>query len=221
MAESAPTRVMCIDDHAVIIEGLRARISADPGMVFVGSLPSLDGIRDEIERLRPDVLLLDVEIPGADVFDAVRKLIGMNPGLRVVVLTAHIKDHYIDTAMSAGVAGYLSKCDDPSAIVEAIRRAGSGEFVCSPDVRTRMRESARTGEVSGSKSRSRLGLLTPRERQILRMIGLGHTRVEIAQVIHRSPKTVDSHRASIMEKLGIHDRVELARYAIREGLVNL
>ncbi len=222
MEQPRATRVMCVDDHGFLIEGLRARIALEPTMEFVGSLGTLEGLHAEIGRLEPDILLVDVEIPGPDVFLVISDLRRSRPGLRVVVLSAHVRDRYIDSAISSGARGYLAKTEDPTAIIDGLRRVMRGEFAFSPDVISRVNHhrSASTVEEMPKPS-SRLGTLTPREHQILRMIGQGQSRTEIARMIHRSPKTVDAHRAAIMEKLGIHDRVELARYAIREGLVEI
>jgi DNA-binding NarL/FixJ family response regulator len=213
-------RVMCVDDHAFLIEGLRARLLAESGMVFVGSRHTLDGLPAEVERLSPDVLLVDVEVPGPDVFQVIAQFRRARPGMYVVVLSAHVRDRYIDNAINAGANGYLAKTADPSAIIDALRRLRAGEFVVSPGVESRV-QTHRAAEAASPRIISKLRTLTPREQQILRMIGLGQSRTEIAAAIHRSPKTVDAHRAAIMEKLGIHDRVELARYAIREGLVEV
>lgn len=220
MKNGQPMRVMCVDDHAFLIEGLRARLSSEPGMLFVGSSHTLDGLPAEIERLDPDVLLVDVEVPGPDVFVVIAQLRRSRPMMYVVVLSAHVRDRYIDSAITAGANGYLAKTADPSAIIDALRRLHAGEFVVSPGVESRVQ--AHRGKTSvPPQIVSKLRTLTPREQQILKMIGLGQSRTEIAATIHRSPKTVDAHRAAIMEKLGIHDRVELARYAIREGLVEV
>lgn len=217
MTATDQIRVMCVDDHAFLVEGLRARISAEQDMEFVGALHSLDRITEKVESLEPSVVLMDIEVPGADVFEVISDLSSRVPGIRFIVLSAHVRDHYIDSALHAGASGYLSKGDDPSIVVDAIRRVARGEQVFGPQVLERI-NALRKAQSGGG---SRLQSLTPREQQILRMIGKGQSRTEIAKTIHRSPKTVDAHRASIMEKLGIHDRVELARYAIREGLVEV
>lgn len=222
MTNSIPLRIMCVDDHAFLIEGVRSSVEAEPGLKFVGSMRSLDGIQAEMERLSPDVLLLDLEVPGPDVFQTIAELKRTKPDLLILVLSGHVRDRYIDNAMGAGVNGYLTKSENPGAIISAIRNAAAGIPTFSSEVAERMkREGAaprRRDERSGA---SRLHTLTVREQQVLRLIGQGKSRTDIATLIHRSPKTVDAHRASIMEKLGIHDRVELARYAIREGLVEV
>lgn len=225
MSHESPVRLMCVDDHAFLIEGLRARIASEPGLEFAGSLQTMEGVVDAVQRASAQIVLMDIECPGQDVFEVMIELQRRCPKVRPIVLSAYIRDHYIDAAVNAGAWGYLSKADDPATIIEAIKRVARGEFVFGPDIMHRIQHApgslpAPLSEPKdGAKGASRIHLLTPREQQILRMIGRGQSRTEIARIIHRSPKTVDAHRASIMEKLGIHDRVELARYAIREGLV--
>ncbi len=244
------TRVLSVDDHAFLAEGLRARLGMERDMELVGYLPRADDLVAKVVELSADIVLLDIELPGLDPFEALAELRRKSPHVRTIILSAYVRDRYVDATVKAGGWGYLAKGDEPETIVQAIREVAAGRFTFGPMVLERCRQLARdvpesrngggvsvasdpahdaAGEEAGggaavavmSGSRSRLGALTPRELQILRMIGKGMSRTEIAKVIFRSPKTVDAHRSAIMEKLAIHDRVELARYAIREGLVEL
>jgi DNA-binding NarL/FixJ family response regulator len=218
MPSRSPIRVFCVDDHAFLIDGLQARLSMAPDMEFVGRLSSAEDLVAEVKRTRADVVLLDIEMPGPDPFEAVEDLRRQCPDVRVIILSAYVRDHYIDAAVKAGAWGYVSKEDDPDSIVDAVRQVTAGAFAFGPDVTSRC--TARSRQVQGeAQPRTKLQSLTAREQQILRMIGKGMSRAEIARTLHRSPKTVDAHRAAIMEKMDIHDRVELALYAVREGLV--
>lgn len=212
-----PLRVLCIDDHAFIAEGLKSRFALEPDLVFAGWLASTDDAVAEMQRLRADVVLLDIDLPGSDPFDLLVELRQRASAVKVIVLSGHVRDQHIDAAVEAGW-GFVSKRDTPDELVSAIRRAAAGEFALGPRVLER-RQSPPLGRERKAPQASRLDRLTPRELQLLRMIGKGLSRIEIAKLIHRSPKTVDNHRTAIMEKLGIHDRVELARFAIREGLI--
>lgn len=214
-----PIRVLCVDDHAFVLEGLAARLSVVPDMEFVGRLSTADDLVAEARRTRADVVLVDIEMPGTDPFDALDDLRRQVPGARALILSAYVRDHYIDAAVSSGAWGYVTKNQDPEVIIDSIRRVARGEFVFGPGILERCNVSRRSSVEDDVKPASKLHSLTPREQQILRMIGRGMSRAEIAKAIHRSPKTVDAHRASIMQKMNMHDRVELARYAIREGLV--
>ncbi len=209
-------RILCVDDHAFLAEGLRARFALEADLECVGWRSNAENIIGEVKRLKPDIVLLDIEMPGPDPFDAIKDLQRRFPEIRTIILSAYVRDHYFEAAVDAGAWGYLSKGDNPEGIVAGIRKVARGEFAMSPEVEERcgLPRARRL-----QRPKSKLSLLTPREQQILRMIGKGMSRAGIAQALHRSRKTVDAHQASIMEKLSIHDRVELVRYTIREGLV--
>jgi DNA-binding NarL/FixJ family response regulator len=214
--KSGPIRVLCVDDHAVVVEGLKARLSVERDLEFVGQLGGAEGLVEEARRTRADVVVLDIEMPGPDPFEVLADLRRRCPGVRAIMLSAFVRDHYIDMALRNGAWGYLSKSDAPDTVVAAIRKSACGEFVFGLAVLDRCRRPAESD--AGERPSSRLEQLTPREVQVLRMIARGMTRIQIARALHRSPKTVDNHRAALMEKLGIHTSVELARYALREGL---
>jgi len=219
MPSSRLTRVLCVDDHAFLVEGLRARFALEPDLEYVGWLPSADDLLAEVERARPDVVLLDIEMPGPDSFEAMEDLRRRFPDIRTIILSAYVRDRYLESAVEAGAWGYLSKGDHPGNIVAGIRKVLQGDFALSPEVEARCGLPKFPQRDKSHRPESRMRSLTPRERQILRMIGKGMSRSRIARKLHRSPKTVDAHQSSIMEKLDIHDRVDLVRYAIREGLV--
>ncbi|MEM8836300.1 MAG: response regulator transcription factor [Planctomycetota bacterium] len=211
-------RVLCVDDHAFLVEGLKARIEMESDLEFAGRRGDAQNLASEAEAAHANVVLLDIEMPGPDVFEAVETMHASHPDIRVIMLSAHVRDSYIDAAVDAGAWGYLSKADDPGVIINAIRRVMTGEFVFGDRVLERAHAAQDDDTDGGARPSSKLSLLTPRELQILRLIGKGMTRAAIAEEIHRSPKTVDTHRMSIMDKLDIHDRAELVRFAIREGL---
>lgn len=210
-------RVLCVDDHAFLAEGMKARLALEEDLAFVGWIETAEPLIDEARSTRADVVLLDVEMPGPDPFEVLANLRRQLPEVRTIILSAHVRDGYIDAAVRAGAWGYLSKSDDPDTVVEAIRRVAEGQFAFGQAVLSRL-DSAEAAESGRAGLTSRLHRLTPRELQVLRMIGKGMSRIEIARDMHRSPKTIDNHRSAIMAKLEIRDRVELARYAIREGL---
>ena len=208
--DSRPIRVLCVDDHAFLVAGLQARLDVEPGMEFAGHLENADNLVAQVRRAKADIVLIDIEMPGADVFEAIHDLRHRCPDVRAILLSAHVRDQYLDSAFSSGAWGYLTKGDSPDEVIDGIRRVALGESVVSADVMARRRP-----EGSG------LARLTAREKQILRMIANGLSRTAIAERLCRSPMTIDNHRKSILKKLGIHDRVELVRYAIAEGLGEL
>ncbi len=210
------TRVLCVDDHEFLADGLRARLALTDDLEFAGYLPTADGLLGKVKETGADVILLDIEMPGPDPFEAIGDLRRRFPDARVLVLSAYVRDHYFEAAIEAGAWGYLSKGDRPECLVDAVRKAANGEFAFSPEVEERCWIPKRAGAVARA---SRLSGLTSREQQVLRLIGRGMSRADIARDLHRSPKTVDAHQSAIMNKLDIHDRVDLVRYAIREQLV--
>ncbi|MHC5114018.1 MAG: response regulator [Planctomycetota bacterium] len=216
-----PTRILCVDDHRFLIEGLQARFELEADLEFVGALGSAESLLSESRRLNPDVVLLDIEMPGPDPFEAADDLRRILPDVRVIFLSAYVRDHYISAAVRSGAWGYFSKGEEADVIVDGIRRVIRGDFAFSPQVQERCQQ-----EMTGGRRRlvppsTKLDALTPREQEVLRLIGRGKTRAQIAEMLCRSPKTIDGHRESIMEKLGIRDRAELVRFAIREGLVEV
>jgi two-component system, NarL family, response regulator NreC len=167
-------------------------------------------------------VLLDIEMPGPDPFEVADDLRRQCENTRVIILSAYVRDHYISAAYKAGVWGYFSKSDDADAIVEGIRKVDRGEFALGPKVAERCKpvKKVKRGGVQGTPS-SKLESLTDREQEVLRLIGRGMSRNEIAAALHRSPKTIDGHRERIMAKLDIHSGPELIRFAIREGIAEV
>jgi DNA-binding NarL/FixJ family response regulator len=212
-------RILCVDDHAFLVDGLKARFSLEQDLDVIGRLSSAEQLVSEAMRLKPDVVLLDIEMPGPDPFEAADDLRRRCPDTKVVMLSAYVRDHYVSAALKAGVWGYFSKSDDTESIVEGLRKVAKGEFVMGPKVAERCKP-VKPGKRAKSEDppKSKLETLTAREQEVLRLIGRGMSRTQIAETIHRSPKTVDGHRERIMAKLDIHSGPELVRFAIREGV---
>jgi DNA-binding NarL/FixJ family response regulator len=213
-------RVLCVDDHPLLVEGIRARLEFEPNLELVGELTSADNLVAQAQKHAADIVLMDVAMPGLDPFVAATELRRRLPETKTVFLSAHIRDHYVDAAFRAGAWGYLYKGDDMEDIIEALKRVAEGEYVFSPHVLERVRVQHHAGRPGAPQRSSKLDALTPTETQVLRMMGKGLSRTQIAETLHRSVKTIDTHRAAIMKKLDIHDRTELAVFAIREGLID-
>jgi DNA-binding NarL/FixJ family response regulator len=224
-------RVICVDDHTVLVESLKAYFEIDGAIEVVGRLPSAARLVPEVARLRPDAVIVDIEMPGPDAFEVADRLRRTNPGVRVIVLSAHIRDAFISAAFRAGVSAYFAKSDDLKDIIQGIYdvvRTGPGSFVLGPQVRERCRPlPERSGHgrraVASTDLQSTAPVtlterLTPRELEILRLIGKGMSRTQIAAQNCRSAKTIDAHQGRMMKKLGIATRADLIRFAIREGL---
>lgn len=225
-APSDPFRVLCVDDHAVLVEGLRAQFQIDRTIEVVGRLPTAARLVEEVERLKPNAVLLDIEMPGPDAFMMADRLKRAHPDVRIIVLSAHIRDSFITASYASGICAYFAKSDELDDIVGGIRhvlRNRPGMFVLGPKVRERCRPLVNGGAMNDlSKMRAdapstRLTSLTDREAEILRLIGSGLSRVQIAAQLCRSAKTIDAHQSRMMKKLGIDSRADLMRFAIREG----
>lgn len=223
-AEAAGVRVLCVDDHAVLVEGLKAQFAIDGRIQVVGRLASAEKLLDEVERLKPDVVLLDIEMPGPDVFEMADRLRHARANMRMIFLSAHVRDGYLASAYKCGAWGYFAKGDElediAGGVLEVARSAG-GTFVMGPKVRERCAAlgpgGTQTGKDRGGAPSTPLESLSARELEVLRLIGKGLSRTEIATELSRSAKTIDGHQERIMKKLGIESRAELMRFAIREG----
>jgi DNA-binding NarL/FixJ family response regulator len=227
----ATVRVICVDDHSVLIEGLRAQFAVDGCVRCVATLPSAENLIDAVAEHRPDVVVLDIEMPGPDVFEVADRLRHLHPEARFIFLSAHIRDGFLASAYRCGASGYFAKGDDLDEIIDGIKRvarSAEGTFVMGSKVRARCqppkKAAARTpGAVRGAPAPSGppntlLDSLTQRELEVLRLIGKGLSRGEIGEELARSPKTIDGHQERIMKKLRVNTRAELMRFAIREGL---
>ncbi len=217
MSTPLTTRVIIADDHPLIRTGIRKVLDAAPDLRVVGE--ASDGIEATDLALREDVdlAILDVAMPLRTGLQAARELARRRPELRILMLSMHDTEDYCFQALKAGASGYVLKTVADRDLVEACRAAMRGEpFLYPGGVRALMRdyvERARGGEVASGR------LLTPREEEIVKLVAEAHTNEHIAELLHISKKTVERHRANILEKLGMRDRVELTRYAIRRGLI--
>lgn len=212
-------RVLLIDDHAMVLESISARLSLNPQIQVVGTASNCDeGFRVAIEQ-QPDVVLLDVNLPGRGAFDLADDLISRRPQIKLIFVTGFLADLYLEQALKLNAAGYLLKGEPLHNLANAIVAAVAGEKTFSSDVAERLNYDPATKKYT-VKSQTSLSALTGRQIEVLKHLARGESVKEIAKLMHLSQKSVDSHKYRIMNKLGIHDRVELARFAIREGLSN-
>ena len=212
----APIRVLVADDHALFRAGVRKLLQSFEGMDVVGE--AADG--HEAIRLsathRPDVLLMDIGMPGLNGVEAVVRLTREGPRPRVIILSMHTGEEYVLRAIRAGAAGYLLKDAKPAELETAVRAVARGEIYLSPAIsRYVVEDYVRLGSID----RGPLDRLTPRQREVLQLIAEGNTTKAIAANLGLSTKTVETHRAQLMERLDTHDIAALVRLAIRLGLV--
>ena len=210
-------RILIADNHTLVREGLRALLQGHDDLEVVAEAATGREAVDGALRLRPDVVLMDIGMPELDGLTATRRIVGANPGIRVLVLTVHDSVEYFYRALEAGASGFLVKDTASAALVIAVRAVSEGGVFLYPPLAKRLVEDY-LHRVSSGEERSTYSKLTHREREILTMIGTGHTNQEIAELLALSINTVQAHRSHIIDKLDLHSRAELMRYAMRVGL---
>jgi DNA-binding NarL/FixJ family response regulator len=210
------TRILIADDHALVRRGLRLILDAEPDLSVVAEAGDGAEAVGRALATEVDLAILDVSMPRLTGLQAARQLARQRPGLRVLMLSMYDDEHYLFEALKAGASGYVLKSVADRDLVEACRATMRGEPFLYPAAVTALirdyLDRGRDGELPDE-------ILTPRELEVLKLVAEGHSTREIAEELVISPKTVERHRANILEKLGMRDRVELTRYAIRRGLV--
>ncbi len=218
MTTDCPIRILVVDDHPLVRDSLASRIAIEVGLEVVATAKDGDGALQAALEHHPDIVLMDVDMPGLSAFVAAARISEELPDARVVFVSAFCHDAYVDQAIRAKAWGYLGKDQPVSALCEAIREVARGWVQFAPGIRDRI-VSGPDGPRLAASQPSRVSLLSPREIEVLRYLAQGLSTRQIAETMEISTKTVENHKTHLMSKLGIHDRVELARLAYREGLV--
>jgi two-component system, NarL family, response regulator NreC len=211
--------IMLADDHPVVRRGMQTLLEAEPDFSVVGETgDGLETVR-LVERLQPDVLILDLMMPGLSGLEALRIIRQRSPRTRVVVLSMYGNNAFVATALMNGVSGFVLKGCEEENLVRAVREAVVGRRYLSPPITERAIdayiEQVRVGQLDPHET------LTAREREVLQLAAEGNTGAEIAARLHISQRTVENHRANVMRKLGLKNQSELVRYAVRRGLIPL
>lgn len=223
MAKSATrqalrTRILIAEDHAIVREGIRMILDAEPDFEVVGETKDGEEAIQLARTLRPDVVVMDISMPRMTGVEATREIKRMLPDTDILILTMHEEESYVFQLLQLGASGYVLKRAAAADLVEAVRAAARGEAFLYPSVARSVVQDyldrLRTGEGS-----ERYDGLTEREREILVLLAEGLTNAQIADRLYISVKTVQTHRSHIMEKLDLHDRSLLVRYAVRKGLI--
>jgi DNA-binding NarL/FixJ family response regulator len=214
MSDAAPARVLLADDHHVVRHGLRLLVDSEPDLTVVAEAgDGIEAVRATLEN-DIDLAILDVSMPRMTGITAARQIIGARPDVRVLMLSMHDSTEYLFEALRAGASGYVLKSGADRDLIEACHAAMRDEpFLYPSAIRTLIRDHLDRPPTDAGE------VLTARETEIVKLIAEAHSSKEIAALLVISPKTVERHRANILEKLGMSDRVELTRYAIRRGLV--
>jgi len=206
-------RVLIADDHGIVRSGLRLLLERQDGIDVIAEADNGTDARDIALRERPDLAILDVKMPGLSGLEVTREIREHAPEVSVLVLSMHDEDRYLFEALKAGASGYVLKRAADTDLLDAIDAVKRGEPFLTPEA-----QQALIKDVLG-RGQSGEAELTPRELEVVTLVAEAHTNKEIAEILSLSEKTVENHRSNAMRKLGMRDRVELVRYAIRRGLI--
>ena len=222
MNGAPPIRIFLADDHVILRTGVRKLIEDEPDLVVVGEASDGEGALDGVRALGGvagvDVMVLDIAMPNLNGLEALRRMSREFRGVSVLILTMHSSETYLFQAIQAGGAGYVLKHAEPEVILMAIRDVARGHTFVSPAVEQRLlSDFVQRARRAGARAQAALQALTEREREVLGLIAVGHTNTEIGSKLFVTVKTVETHRAHIMSKLGLRSRAELVKYALREG----
>jgi DNA-binding NarL/FixJ family response regulator len=211
------TKVLLADDHAILRDGLRMVLDAQPGIIVVGEAEDGRQAVDMAEDVHPDVVVMDIAMPKLNGLEATRQIKRRWPDIKIVILTMHENQQYLSQIVQAGATGAVLKRSAGTELVMAVKAAARGESYFSPTIATMMLEDYRILLHQGNPEDE--NFLTEREREVLQLVAEGRTNQEIADTLFLSIKTVQTHRAHIMRKLGAHDRTDLVKYAIQIGMI--
>lgn len=204
------------DDHTLVREGIAALISHDPDLTVVGQCGDGLHVVEEVIKTKPDVVLLDLSMPGLNGLDICKQLTRKCKSVAVLVVTMHTDEEFIVRSLQNGAAGYLIKEAAADQLAEAVRTVARGDLYLGPGVPKSV-----LGRLTAQERDDPYSKLTIREREVLQLIAEGKTSRSIAKMLELSVKTIDTHRAHLMRKLGIHDQTTLVKYALKKGIVQL
>jgi two-component system response regulator NreC len=207
-------RTVVVDDHAVVRSGIKLLLDREEDIEVVGEAGDAKDAIFRARALKPDVMLLDVVMPGESGIDVLPKLLKESPGTKVLVLSMQDDPNYVREAFAAGAAGYVLKEAADEEVVSAVREIAAGGNYVHPALGARM-----VAAEAEARAAAEADPLSEREREVLRLLALGHTNQEIAKMLYISVRTAETHRAHIMQKLGLTTRAELVRYALSHGLL--
>ena len=213
-------RVLLVDDHRILREGVRALLAGEPAIEVVGEAEDGESAVAQAGRLKPDVVLMDMVMPHLGGLEATARIKEQHPDIMVLIMSMHDNDEYVQQVIKAGASGYVLKGVAADDLVRAIEAVNGGASFVDPAIAAKLVEDY-VHRVRGELPNDPKQLLTPREREILKLVAESHSNHEIAAQLYLSKKTVETHRANIMRKLDLHDVTELVKYALRRGIIRL
>ncbi len=211
-----PISVLLVDDHAMFRAGIKALLEQEGRVDVVGEASSGDEAVDLVRKLKPDVVVMDLSMPGSNGLEATRRIAALELNTSVLVLTVHAEEEYLVPVVEAGASGYLTKTSADTDLLEAIRVVARGQVFLPPKATTLLLKQYKAAETAGEAG---LKDLSTREQEVLALTAEGFSSREIGKKLFISPKTVDTYRARIMDKLGLSHRSDLVRFALRVGLL--
>ena len=212
---SSPLRILLADDHAVVRQGLKLLIDNQSDMGVVGEAADGTDAVSQAKSLSPDIVVMDISMPGMNGLVATRMLKQMLPNVAIVALTRHDDDTYLEELLRAGASGYVLKQSAPTDFLRAIRAVAAGGVYLDPAVTSRVADGLLSGDAAISNQAA--ASISERESEVLRLIAIGHSNKEVAAQLKISVKTVEVHKANAMRKLGLAGRVDIIRYAVLQG----
>jgi len=213
-----PITVLLVEDHMIVREGLRSLLEAQADISVVGQAQDGRQAVELAEQLRPGVIVMDITMPLLNGLEAARRILLARPETRVIILSAHSDDGYVEQVLALGVAGYLIKQTSAQVLAAAVREVARGNTFYSPTISRRFLDGG-AGRSRQESTGKQLAQLTSREREVLQLVAEGKANKQVADGLNISIKTVEKHRQHLMEKLGIHDTAGLTRYAISSGVI--
>jgi DNA-binding NarL/FixJ family response regulator len=207
-------RILVADDHTLVRAGLTSLIAHLPDMQVVGEASDGRQAMKLVRDLKPDIVLMDIAMPGLNGLESAERIHGLEPQIKIIILSMFANEEYVAQALKAGASGYLLKDAATTELEMALKSVAMGQFYLSPAISRQVVDTYLRGGPVG------IEVLTPRQREILQLVAEGKSTRDIADTLHVSVKTVETHRTQLMERLDIHDVAGLVRYAIRKGLVS-
>jgi two-component system response regulator NreC len=213
-------RVLIADDHAIVRDGLKALLGSQPDIEIVAEAVDGNEAVEKTREFQPQLVLMDITMPGKNGLDATREIKKAFPDIKILVLTMHESDEYFFKMLDAGASGYFIKGGSTSELINAVHTVSQGDVFLYPSVAKKLLSDYLQRDKGGSEREAYDGL-TSREMEIIKLVAGGYTNQEIANSLVLSAATVQTHRAHIMAKLGLHSRTELVRYALKKGYITL
>ena len=219
MSTPKKNTILLAEDHAVVRQGLTALLNADGHFAMVGEARTGREAVEQAQKLRPDVILMDIAMPVLNGLEATRQILAAIPAAKVLILSAHSDDEYIESMIAVGAAGFLEKQTSAEILAKAIHEVAQGRSFFSPLIAKRLRADHGKPRDRDGMLKSNHSHLTSREAEVLQLVAEGSANKQVAAALHISIKTVEKHRQHLMDKLNIHDTAGLTRYAIATGVI--